>query len=248
MSYDEINISVQELKLNKSPGEDTTPNKILKLKPVVCILYKLFHFCFANSIAPTTWLKCVITPSTFKDPCMSLNYRGITLLSCMSKVYTKVLNKRIISYVEEGNVFVEEQSEFRAQRSCLDNLFRLTSIIRNENSAGKHVYAAFLEMQKAFDWVDRDFLKYKLLSIGINGQIYNAIDQLYRETVSCAKFNQFEPAHRWCYKWKMQINHEKSNIVHFQRKRVNRSSHKFKFRSIELSIVNSYKKIRIFIR
>ena len=39
----------------------------------------------------------------------------------------------------------------------------------------------------------------------------------------------------------MQINHEKSNIVHFWRKRVNRSSRKFKLRSIELSIVNSYK-------
>ena len=149
ISYEEINNVVQELKLNKSPGEDTIPNEILKLKPVVCILYKLFHFCFANSIVPTAWLKGVITPipkSTFKDPCMPLNYRGITLLSCMSKVYTKVLNKRIISYVEEGNILVEEQPGFRAHRSCLDNLFSLTSIIRNENSAEKHVYAAFLDM------------------------------------------------------------------------------------------------------
>ena len=96
------------------------PNEILKLKPVICILYKLFHFCFADSIVPTAWLKGVITPipkSTFKDPCMPLNYRGRTLLSCiMSKVYTKVLHKRIISYVEEGNILVEEQSGFRAHR------------------------------------------------------------------------------------------------------------------------------------
>ena len=120
ISYDEINKAVQELKLNRSPGEDTIPNEILKLKPVICILYKLFHFCFANSIVPTAWLKGVITPipkSTFKDPCMPLNYRGITLLSCMSKVNTKILNKRIISYVEEGNILVEEQSGFRAHRS-----------------------------------------------------------------------------------------------------------------------------------
>ena len=47
-------------------------------------------------------------------------------------------------------------------------------------------------MQKAFDWVDRDLLKYKLLSIGINGKIFNAIDQLYRKTVSCVKLNQFK--------------------------------------------------------
>ena len=137
----------------------------------------------------------MVTPipkSTFEDPCMPLNYRGITLLSCTSKVYTKVLNKRIITYVEEGNILVEEHSGFRAHRSCLHNLFSLTSIIRNENSAGKHVYAAVLDMQKAFDWVDRDLLKYKLLSIGINGKIFNAIDQLYRKTVSCVKLNQFK--------------------------------------------------------
>ena len=48
-------------------------------------------------------------------------------------------------------------------------------------------------------------------------------------------------ANRWCYKWKMQINYEKSNIDHFRRKLVNRSTRKFKFGSIELSIVNSYK-------
>ena len=47
-------------------------------------------------------------------------------------------------------------------------------------------------MQKAFDWVDRDLLKYKLLSIAINGKIFNAIDQLYRKTVSCVKLNQFK--------------------------------------------------------
>ena len=45
-------------------------------------------------------------------------------------------------------------------------------------------------MQQAFDWVDRDLLKYKLLSIGINGKIFNAIDQLYRKTVSCVKLKQ----------------------------------------------------------
>ena len=193
----------------------------------------------------------------------------------------------------------------------MDNLFSLTSIIRNENSAGKHIYAAFLDIQKAFDWVDRDLLKYKLLSIGINGKIFNAIDQLYSKTVSRVKLNQFKTnwfevnsgvrqgdslsptlfniyindliidlnsmdlgvdingrrvccllyaddivifcntesdlqklldrAHRWCYKWKMQINHEKSNIVHFRRKRVNRSSRRFKFGSKKLSVVNSYK-------
>ena len=57
ISYDEISKAVEELKLNKSPGENTIPNEILKLKPVICKLYKLFHFCFANSIVPTAWLK-----------------------------------------------------------------------------------------------------------------------------------------------------------------------------------------------
>ncbi len=51
-------------------------------------------------------------------------------------------------------------------------MFTLTSIIRNRLAENKSIFACFSDMQKAFDWVDRDVLFYKLLKYNIDGQIY----------------------------------------------------------------------------
>ena len=124
-----------------------------------------------------------------KDSSVPLNYRGITLLSCISEIYTSIINKRISGFAETAGIFVEEQSGFRSNRSCLNNLFSLTSIIRNVRNDGKSLFTAFIDMQKAFDWLDRDLLLYKLLNYGINGRIYNAVEQLYSQTTSTIRLN-----------------------------------------------------------
>ena len=93
-----------------------------------------------------------------------------TLLSCVSKTYTSILNKRISNYLESSSILTEEQSGFGKNRYCLNNLFSLTTIIRNENAEGGSVFSAFLDTKKAFDWIDRDLLNYKLSSVGINGK------------------------------------------------------------------------------
>ena len=89
----------------------------------------------------------------------------------MSKIYTFIINKRISRFAEAAGIFVEEQNSFCSNRSCLDNLFSLTSIIRNVRNEGKSPFAAFIDMHKAFDWLDIDLLLYKLLNYGINGRI-----------------------------------------------------------------------------
>ena len=59
---------------------------------------------------------------------------------------------------------------------------------------GKSTFAAFVDMQKAFDWVDRDLLFYKLLCNNVNGKIYRAIQSLYTNTISCVRLNaEFSP-------------------------------------------------------
>lgn len=141
--YDEVAFAVKQLKFNKATGFDGIPNEVLKHNSIIYILFKLFQFCFNQQMVPLVWLKWLITPipkGTRKDPCMPLNYRGVTLLSCISKTYTFILKKRITNYLETNNILVEEQSGFRKNRSCSDNLFALSSIIRNENLTGKHMY------------------------------------------------------------------------------------------------------------
>jgi hypothetical protein len=128
LSFDEIGKIINKLKLNKASGIDNIPNFVLKKHDVMILLYNLFKKCFEYSILPTVWLKSVITPipkSSSKDPFVPINYRGISLLSCVCKVFSGVINKRIIDYCEIGNIFVDEQNGFRRDRSCCDHIYSL---------------------------------------------------------------------------------------------------------------------------
>ena len=102
---------------------------------------------------------------------MPLSYRGVSLLSHVSKAYSQLLNNHIIKYCNEVHLFCKEQNGFRKFLSCEDDSFTLTSIIRNCLQVNKDLFVAFIDMQKAFDWVNRDLLWYKLLPHNITGNI-----------------------------------------------------------------------------
>ncbi len=71
------------------------------------------------------------------------------------------------------DIFVDKQNGFRKNRACIDHVYTLTSIIRNRLAENKSMFTCFIDMQKAFDWVDRDFLFYELLKYNIDGQFIN---------------------------------------------------------------------------
>ena len=118
------------------------------------------------------------------DPRIPLNYRGINLLSCVFKVYSAVINKRVTHYLDTNKLLVDEQNGFRKQRSCTDHVYSLNAIIKNKLNAKKSVFASFIDLKKAFDCVNRDMLYFKLLQIGINGKVFKTIRNMYSNTLS----------------------------------------------------------------
>ena len=52
-----------------------------------------------------------------------LNYRGITLVNVTCKIYSAVLNNRLLALAEESNVLNDEQNGFRKLRSCIDHMY-----------------------------------------------------------------------------------------------------------------------------
>ena len=89
-----------------------------------------------------------------KDKRIPLNYRGIHLLSVVSKLYSSILNERLLTYLDTENMLVDEQNGFRPNRSCQDHVYTACTVIQNRK---KHT---FIDLQKAFDFVDRDALLY----------------------------------------------------------------------------------------
>lgn len=82
----------------------------------------------------------------------------ITLLSCLGKVFTSILNKRLTDYVESNDILHNNQAGFRKGFSTSDNLFILHQIIQNLTNNKKKLFCSFIDLKQAFDTVWRNGL------------------------------------------------------------------------------------------
>ena len=113
----------------KAVGIDKLPNEIFKFEPVIDVLPTFFQFRFDCSKIPQVWRQAVISlisKDRTKDSHIPLNYCGISLLPTLSKLYTSVINKRLLNYLEINNIIVDEQNGFRPKRSSEDHLLYIS--------------------------------------------------------------------------------------------------------------------------
>ena len=122
------------------------------------------------------------------------NYRPITLLSCLCKLFTAVLNNRLNAYLEEYELLNENQAGFRKQYSTTDHIFTLHCIIDLLRFQKRKIYCTFIDFSKAFDSVWRIGLWRKLLNAKINGKFFNVIHNLYLNIKSCISLNNEKSA------------------------------------------------------
>ena len=137
---------------------------------------------------PENWTEGVIVPLHKKgDACDVNNYRGITLVSCMSKIFTSVLNHRITEFCNSHNVISDCQFGFRRGMSTLDAIFVLMSIVQKYMNENKRLYCVFVDLKKAFDSIYRNALWLKLYRQGIQGKMLRVIKDMYEKAKSCVK-------------------------------------------------------------
>ena len=171
ISVEEVILMIKKLKNNKACGKDLIRNEFLKNCPVslLDIIFKLFNLILKSGLVPTDWSVGLIVPIFKKkgkdtDPD---NYRGITLLSCLGKLFTSILNKRISQFLQNDRLLGEEQAGFRAGYSTSDHIFVMKALIDIYLQKKKRLYCAFIDYKKAFDLVDRTALWCKMLKSGI---------------------------------------------------------------------------------
>ena len=170
------------------------PNDALKNSNSKQLLHRFFNKCFMSGLSPSAWnySNIIPIPKPDKDSRDPLQNRCISILCCVSKVYSSILNRRIQKYLEQNKLLVDEQNGFRASRSCIDHIYVLVTILRNRKEQGKDTFLAFIDYKKAFDSVNRDLMFFKLASIGIYGRMYRAIASLYINPMSRVVLNEEE--------------------------------------------------------
>ena len=190
-SYEEISTAISQLKHGRSCGPDGLINEfyIYGKTELIPVLLVLFNKIFEIGHFPEGWSEGYIIPLHKKGSINNPeNYRGITLLSTLGKLFSRVLNNRLSSWAENYSVYIESQTGFRKNMGTVDNIFVLHGLITHMLNAGKKLYCGFIDFTKAFDYVVRENLWTKLIKIGLRGNILNIIKAMYKGIKSKVKY------------------------------------------------------------
>lgn len=166
----EITNALSSLRPFKAPGNDGIMNILLKNLPLASIeqICTIFNACIRLNHWPTSFkmAKVIPIPKPGKDIGHSGNYRPISLLNTLGKLFEKLIHARISAFAEENNIINEEQFGFRAQHSASHQILRVTRHIRENWALRKSTGMLLFDIEKAFDSVWHDGLIYKLNKFG----------------------------------------------------------------------------------
>lgn len=155
-----------EINPKKAPGFDLITGEILKQLPEKAIrkLTHLINASFRLRYVPQMWKVAEVTmiSKPGKPPNEATSYRPISLLPVISKLYEKILTKRIKSIIEEKNLIPNHQFGFRESHSTIDQVHRIVNIIEKTYEEKKVCSAIFLDVAQAFDRVWHKGLFHKL--------------------------------------------------------------------------------------
>ena len=115
-----------------------------------------------------------ITPIHKKECKLNFqNYRPISLLSVLSKIFEKTIYTRIYSYLVKNNLIFDKQFGFHSNYSTNHALISITERIKDLVDSGKYVCGVFLDHEKAFDTVNHIILCDKLKYYGLRANVNN---------------------------------------------------------------------------
>ena len=182
ISADELELVLNRVKKNKSPGPDNIPNEFFKFLDASNrkILLGIFNGVFLDGVTPQSWSEIKMFLIHKKgDRGLPANYRSIALINNIAKI-TSILANRITGWAEDRGVLSECQNGFRRGRGCIDSLFILSSLIDDRLAVkGGRLFTFFVDFKNAFDRVSHGALWRKLLTLGISGRIIRVLQSFY---------------------------------------------------------------------
>ena len=162
------------LNVNKAYGPDNIGPKLLKeaAPSITATLVRLFNMSLSKGIFPSAWKLANVVPIYKKaEEFFTSNYRPISLLSTIAKVFERVVFKYLFNYFRDHFMISIWQSGFLPGTSTVTQLIEIYDQFCKAVSSGKDIRVVFLDISKAFDRVWHEGLLHKLKGHGIGGTL-----------------------------------------------------------------------------
>lgn len=177
VSKDMVFKHLSDLDKNKGAGCDGIPPVFWSscAKSLTHPIALLFQQSLNNCLFPSLWKKAYVIPIHKKGSKSKIdNYRPISILNCVAKVFEQIIVKNIYPVISLG--IPESQHGFIHRRSTVLNLACFTEYVIGEMENGGQVDVVYTDFEKAFDRVDHVILLRKLYALGIHGDLLRWIE------------------------------------------------------------------------
>ena len=162
---------MNQLDTKEATGLDIIPCKLLKLSSSIVgpSLAYVFKSCIDAEIFPNEWQIAKVTPLFKKGSNRELgNYRPISLLPLISKIFQKILYRQLYDYLQDNSVLNTYQSGFRSMHSGLTALLETTNNWSINIDDGLLNGVLFIDLKKAFDTIDHEIILRKFANYGVD--------------------------------------------------------------------------------
>ncbi len=158
-----------------SPGPDEIRYEMIKHLDhgSMIKMLQVFNEIWKGQTFPNSWhfAHIIPIPKGGGEPRSTSSYRPIALTSCLCKVMERIVNRRLLHFLNSRNLLVDEQCGFRKGRQTLDQLTNLECHIQQAFAKKQFLIAVFLDIEKAYDMTWRHGLLRKLYAMGLRGNM-----------------------------------------------------------------------------
>ena len=162
-------------------GPDEIHYQIIKHLPDISLeaLLQTFNNIWTTGNFPDIWHQATIIPipKPGKDSTNPSNYRPIALTSCLCKTMERMINRRLMWYLEHNSILNGIQCGFRKSKCTIDQLIRLESAVREAFIRREHIVAVYFDLEKAYDTTWKYGIMKDLFEAGLRGRLPIFIDQ-----------------------------------------------------------------------